>query len=41
MWGFGWMFWLVPFLLFAMFDAALAAGAVGGDGSRPRPPDRS
>ncbi len=26
MWGFGWMFWLVPFLMFALFARRCAGG---------------
>ncbi len=38
MWGFGWMFWLVPFVLLAMFARRCAGGSRWAPRDRARAP---
>ncbi len=38
MWGFAWMFWLVPFLMFAMFARRCAGGGRWAHRDRDRAP---
>jgi hypothetical protein len=36
MWGFAWMFWLMPFLLFVMLTRHRGRWAMAGPGGSPR-----